>query len=150
MHEVCDLVYKLWYSLRQCLCGELRESARSHCRNQMNAKRKLQTSCKCNSRPEIIPVLPSVKAEHGKKKKELSSIYIIPSKLSLIAIKRENASPSLGSGGGWSRAMKVEAQEAGGPAQPRAPQHGRSRAAGMWLTRVVVPGASHPRHSEFN
>lgn len=108
MHEVCDLVYKLWYSLRQCLCGELRESARSRCRNQMNAKRKLQTSCKSNSRPEIIPVLPSVKAEHRKKKKkELSGIYISPSKLRLIANKGENASPSPGSGGGWSRAMEV-------------------------------------------
>lgn len=32
MHEVCDLVYKLLYSLRQCLCGELREIAGSRCK----------------------------------------------------------------------------------------------------------------------
>ena len=83
MHEVCDLVYKLLYSLRQCLCGELREIAGSRCKNQMNVKRMLKNLCESNSPPEIIPTLPSVKAEHGKKK-ELLSIYIFSSKLSLI------------------------------------------------------------------
>lgn len=76
MHEVCDLVYKLLYSLRQCLCGKLREIAGSRCKNHTNVKRMLKNSC--------IPTLPFVKAEHGKKKKELLSIYIFSSKLCLI------------------------------------------------------------------
>lgn len=88
MHEVRDPGYKPLYSPRRCLCGELRDVAGSRCKNQMSVKRILKSACESTSPPEIIPTLPFVKAEHGKKE-ELLSISIFSSKLSLIECEQK-------------------------------------------------------------
>lgn len=88
MHEGRDPGYKPLYSPRQCLCGELRDIAGSRCKNQMNVKSILKNACGSASPPEIIPALPFVKAERGKKE-GLLSISIFPSKLSLIEYEQK-------------------------------------------------------------
>lgn len=107
MHEVCDLVYKLLYSPRQCLCGELREIEGVCRKNQMNVKRTLKNSCESNSPPEIIPTLPFVKAEHGKKKERKRSfkhLYLfLKAQPNGVLTKEKRLSPLRAAGGGWSR-----------------------------------------------